>query len=330
MAMSEQSPREPLAFIVGMGRSGTTWLSASLNCHADVAVIGETAFWGRHFVSPGRDGTVRADGARRAIERILSGSPNVILWQANEAEKNAFRRKMESHVFAEFDPEGQRYTPRDIFLLVCRVITQLEGKREFIEKTPHHLIWYDRIVRAFPKARFIICLRDAYSCMLSYKHQGDRKAGPAQQTFKHLYHPVGYAIVWKSSMKAAMELKQRFPSLCFLVRYEDIENGPGQILERVQAFLGITPNVVPLKPINSSFVTSPKPNLDAADIFWMNLLAGRYIDEYGHSRLRAPFKPLIIFASFLKLPVWALRVIMIRVRDSETNLMKYFLRWLFP
>ena len=45
---SGQVPR----FIVGMGRAGTTWLSKCLNEHPDVAVFGETLFWGRGFMQP--------------------------------------------------------------------------------------------------------------------------------------------------------------------------------------------------------------------------------------------------------------------------------------
>ncbi len=41
-----------LGFIVGMSRSGTTWLSNSLNAHPSVAVFGETGFWGKMYIVP--------------------------------------------------------------------------------------------------------------------------------------------------------------------------------------------------------------------------------------------------------------------------------------
>ena len=43
-------------FICGMSRGGTTWLGNCLNEHPNVAVFGESLYWGRNYKEPAKDG----------------------------------------------------------------------------------------------------------------------------------------------------------------------------------------------------------------------------------------------------------------------------------
>ena len=44
------------AFICGMSRGGTTWLGHCLNQHPEVAVFGESLYWGRNYIEPAHNG----------------------------------------------------------------------------------------------------------------------------------------------------------------------------------------------------------------------------------------------------------------------------------
>jgi len=58
-------------FLLGMARSGTTWLGRTLAEHPEVAVFGESSFFGRLYVPPGPDGMYgdRELARVRAIQR---------------------------------------------------------------------------------------------------------------------------------------------------------------------------------------------------------------------------------------------------------------------
>lgn len=320
-------------FIVGMSRAGTTWLSKCLNEHPEAAVFGETAFFGRGYVEPNSHGLYDSHHLQRVrgwlgdcrwIRQMTTPGPGALKHITLES----LPRMMDA-VFAEVQPP---IAPADLFQRICRAVASAEGKSIVIEKTPHHVNWIDRILAAMPMARFVIMLRDPYSFMLSYKHQGDRKANEVRKRFAMRYHPFGCAIVWRGSMRAASAAVAGQPRHALLVRFEDIATHPWDELNRVLEFLQFKPAELAgrVPADNTSFPEGDRPALRGDDLFWMNLLARREIRQYGTRLQRSPREPLRVIWSIIVLPFWAIRNLLDLRKIIAGPMWRYLWRWIAP
>lgn len=331
---SRSSNREiEIAFIVGLPRAATRWLCKCLNEHPDAAAFGEMRFWGRWYVKPSPDGRYAPEQLRRVLDLMR---PGICVNRYSDDQPGSLRHVREA-TFSElldraFPDLNERLTPAEVFRRVLHEIGRTEGVSLVLEKTPHHLNWIERIVTAIPEARFVIMVRDPYSFMLSYKHQGDRKSERVQRSYQQRYHPLLGAVVWRSSMISAMAARQRLPQQTHTISQEDLKENPEVVLTELQKFLGL--DVHPLAGrvpvVNSSFPDGKRPELSAADIFWMNRVAGRMIRKSGYPMRRTPFRPWEILWSILVLPVWAVRNLLSMRRIVEGSVIAYCWRWLRP
>jgi len=331
----ERSPSATLAgFIVGMSRAGTQWMCKCLNEHPDVAAFGESKFFGRHYVEPAEDGLYH-EAQLGAMRRRLLEHGSFIHSTTGTGPGTLKRLSMagvEGLVAQTFPVDGEPLLPGEAFRRLAQAVAKVEGKPLAIEKTPHHLNWTDRMLAAVPEARFIVMVREPYSFMLSWRHQGDRFEERIRRAFARRYHPAAIAMIWKTSMRAATGAVARRPDRMLLVRFEDLRADPHATLERVQRFLGL--RVVNLAeavpPDNTSFPGGRRPDLHAEDIFWMNRIAGSAIRAHGYSLRRTPFGPLRIAWSSIRLPWWAVRnYLSLRSRVAGSTF-GYLLRWLRP
>ena len=320
-------------FIVGMSRAGTTWLTKCLNEHPSVAAFGETAFWGRKYVSPERDGcytpqqlTQVMGGLRNLPIQPVSDSPSS--QQTTGVLKSVSRENLGELVGAALQGSEEPLTPAQVFQRVAERIVRAERKAIAIEKTPHHLNWIDRIAHALPEAKFVILTRGAYDFMLSYKHQGDRKPPPIRRRFQRLYHPAVCALLWRGYARSALRAHAKYPDRTLLIRFEELVNGPAATLRQIQQFLTLDPaklhSTVP--PANSSFPAGERPILAADDIMWMNMIAHAEIQRLGTSPQKTPFRPDALAWSTLKLPWWTLRNAF-ALNANSTSMPSYVWRW---
>lgn len=341
MSTSELNSRESETiprFIVGMSRAGTTWLGKCLNEHPEVAVFGETSFWGRWYVTPNKDGMYDRAQTETIIRRLKKNGTCVQAFAGEDPGtlQTLTRNNVGAFLDRVFPEIPDSIKPVDLFVQLGNAIAQSEGATCFIEKTPHHVNWLDRIIREMPGARFILMMRDPYAFMLSYKHQGDRKKKDNRWKYQWKNHPLGTAMVWRGYMRSINEARRNWPEQTYLIRFEDIAEGAGgveEVLGEVQRFLQITPRSgleKRVSPDNTSFPGGGRPVLRGEDLFWMKLMARKQLAEAGYTLRHVPFQPLRIGVSILLVPLWFLRQYIHLRKRTGGSWFAYVWSWLKP
>lgn len=318
--------------IVGMSRAGTTWMAKCLNEHPVAAVFGETLFWGRGYIEPSADGTYDGAQLSQVLNRLKSGGVSAMVGDGPGALKKVNKQNWPAVIDRVLSSEHAPLTPAQVFLRTAEALAEAEGKQVGIEKTPHHLNWIGRILKALPDARFVVMIRDPYSFMLSYKHQGDRKVEHTRKAFERLYHPLLCALIWRGYMRSTRAALDQYPRQILLIKTQQIKRSPQEVLDQVQRFLELP--VVPLAeavpPDNTSFPAGERPSLQAEDLFWMNRLNRKLIQQGGFAVQATPARPLRIIKSVLVLPFWSFSMLLDLRSKVPGSLFGYIRRWLFP
>lgn len=297
-------------FIVGMSRAATRWVGKCLNEHSQAAVFGENQFWGKQYREPGASGGYTA----KDIKAILAHQRDGRMVNAYAGQGPGFMRVVNrdnigeilERAYADLD---EPVLPGELFKAACAAIAEAEGKRVAIDKTPQDIYWVERILSFLPEARFVSMMRDAYGFMLSYKHQGDRKPDRIKREFERLYHPISCALIWRAYVRASQRAVDAHSDRVIIVRFDEVRADPASVLARVQEHFDL-----PVEPLqdrvpadNTSFPGGKRPQLRGAEVFWMNLINRRLMQQAGFEPMRARFDPWGVLVSLVKLPVWMLR-----------------------
>ena len=176
-----RSPDDPAAprldFVLGLPRSGSTWLGRALGRHPEVAVFGETCFFGRLYVEPRKDGLYGAEELER-VRRIQRARD----WETTTTDRTSWeppwraRRVRGARGRRDCGARRPPVAPHDVLSAIATAVAARGSKPRAIEKTPQHVHWLPRVAASFPEARFVLTIRDPYEYMASYKRLG-RRAG---------------------------------------------------------------------------------------------------------------------------------------------------------
>lgn len=310
------------AFIVGMPRGGTTYLSKLINTHKDIVSAGESLYWGRNFVSTG-DNLYGPEIVDKIKHDFKFGNWGFRL-------KDDERQKLQVLLDEEFDKLVLPCTPEKPFDALATAFCRLYDKSIFIEKTPHHINWVGRIRKYYPDTKFIVAIRDPYDFMLSYKFQGLQKNQHTRDVHKKIYHPISCAIVWKKNYLSIKKLKQNLSAdkIC-IMDVKDLKSG--ESTSKLEDFLEI--NHGELQVIgqdNSSFVNRDKETfvLSGIDIFWMNVVAGKEIADSGYTKKSQFPNPFMLLVSVLILPVKFYNSIVILKKNNTKSMGSYLLSYI--
>jgi hypothetical protein len=300
---SRTTPASPhVDFLVGTARSGTTWIGRVLSHHPDLAVFGETSFFGRLYVSPRSDGLYGRRELRAVIETQVGRDWRATTRDTEDVLSAASYAVLVREAVAALEPP---IAPVDVFLTIAGVVARSEGKRRVLEKTPHHVHWLAEIADLFPDARFVLAVRDPYEFVVSLRHQGNRLSARTDRLLDAPWrHPLIAALAWRGYMRSMERALERCPNRIHVVRTEDLRLQPRSAVDRIQAFLGLEAAELPvdLPPINSSFAVATMPPLRGEDLFWLNLVAGSLITRFGYEAPPTARESLRTLASALTAP----------------------------
>ena len=238
----------PPFFIVGHGRSGTTWLELTMNSHPEIACKGSGMFFGRDMP---------LYGDQRALPTALANTGDLKTWhdmRPNYWSRNTFEEDLPGLTKALAD-----YT--------MGAELAESGKSLAGDRTPHYVSYLEELHELYPEAKVIHVIRDGRDVAISNIHaiwQNARDKGgpvdlePEVQRKRDAYLEdrkkffengesifTGYRInqlseSWRDAVNKGREDGRRlFGNRYTEVRYEDLLDDPHAELERLFGFLGV-------------------------------------------------------------------------------------------
>jgi LPS sulfotransferase NodH len=196
-----------VVFIVGAPRSGTSWLNWMLTSHPSIVGGPESNFFTLGFAE--------------------------LLKKYERSRKNNWPHSGLHHYL---NPEDLQTSILQFWDTVfSRHISEKPEASILIEKTPKHGSYIPEILRLFPNAKFIHCLRNSEDCVASHLR--------ATQTWSQDIGPkstIKAAKLWK---RRVSEINHAFSKLpegnCIVTRYENLKENTEFELKEIFNWLGV-------------------------------------------------------------------------------------------
>jgi hypothetical protein len=125
----------------------------------------------------------------------------------------------------------------DFFDKGIRTLSEKNGNRKFIEKTPQHITRLPFLLKHFPNAKFLHVVRDGRDCFCSAKGHPHI---PQNKSVKR------FAKYWKKCVVCPIKVKSVGKMLT--LRYEDFCSKPKEQLQMIMDFLGYPLQDIQLDP----------------------------------------------------------------------------------
>jgi hypothetical protein len=204
-------------FIVGAPRSGTTLVRDLVDCSPDVSLLVEELQILPQLIAMASKGC-----GWEQMEKVLAGSAHGTLRRAAGTwpAKSVFERELGAST-------GSRLLDKLLVLLAQR--GDSAQVRYVGEKTPENIAHLDAITRQWPDARLLFVARDPRATVNSMHRSWGRSI-------------VRAADIWRRSAGEWRRWSERRgPSLCHMVRYEDLLRDPRGELSKIFGWLGVEP-----------------------------------------------------------------------------------------
>lgn len=215
-------------FVVGCGRSGTTFLTKELGRITDEKIYSipyETAFFIDTYENGNLENTKKLDNTIRKMlyrEYIVNNYP-------------AIHEKVKKQ-FSTFSEKTYANLLRALGIVLSQE-DKLPIPDIIVEKTPTHLLHTHKIFQEFPDTKLIILERNPLSVIASAIRYGINrlKLLPIPQSHKIL---AQYWEWLRNREKSKSLLKQIPPHQVLFVRYEELVKHPNRVLQDINQLLG--------------------------------------------------------------------------------------------
>ncbi len=279
----------PVVFIVGCQRSGTTLLHRLMNANPHLAVVHESRWVPGLFEQ--RIGLTPEGDVTRDLISLLLDNPRFVTMDLERADLEGLLAN------------GKPVSYSNFMTGVYDLYGKKHGKNLVGDKTPSYVRSIPTLHHLWPEAKFVHIIRDGRDVCLSATNW--KSGGELRRRFVPLHdEPVTTTAVWwdwlvRSGREAGETLP---PDLYREVRYESLVSNPAEECEALCEFLGI--------PYDDAMVRfhegkeRPKPgrsaknawlrvtpglrdwttDMAAGDIERFESAAGELIDELGYER----------------------------------------------
>lgn len=211
-------------FVLGLQRSGTTWLANLISSHADMTSIGSADHQGihesiffSHFARSYGDLEDQQNYSRFMRDfccsdyYVLSGLPPGWLHDRHPA----------------------NYA--DAFQWLMDEVARRRGARGWVEKSPHHTLLGDELSRIYPKARFVCVIRDYLDMIRSRLWAYGREPLPYPERIYQIARACAVNSLYERYLRRFCRDNKR----ALLVFYQDLKSSKTSEINRVFDFLGL-------------------------------------------------------------------------------------------
>lgn len=214
-------------FVLGLQRSGTTWIGNLLAAHKRVAAVTDT----RHH------------GIHESI--FFSHFARVWDWSSPEqrhAALTAFLQSDYGRLAALDDKEVAQLfriaSPFEAFRFTMDCVAARKGACAWVEKSPHHMRHAERIAAALPDARFVLIRRDSVSLVASRRRAyGRRQASGAADILRVIRGAIANAYY----RKLLTRFHRRHRGRAVMLDYGDVKAHEATAVAGLLADLGLPP-----------------------------------------------------------------------------------------
>ncbi len=264
----EPLPSLKPVYIVGMPRSGTTWLAWLLAQHPSVAVLHQSGlfycfehvqkWWTRDIDFSRWD---RKEGRPPSEDGLYNVSSTAKLLSREAL--HAYCRSMGAHIYGELAPKT-------------------DGLKVVVEQTPEHMALAPFIEAVLPEACFLHLMRDPRAVYVSMREAVSSWADPGSFPTS----PIQTAAAWKRSARLGGELRAR-TSNYHLVRYETLHSdGPAE-LERIFRWLELETDLASCeRAVEACRIENLRAKTAAAQGFFRRGSPAAWREELSSSTLR--------------------------------------------
>lgn len=270
--------REPPVILVGLPRSGSSFLSDILSQIDDWYVFDDLYLY-REAKAIGADkGCLSEAQLDRLLyflgwqirARIQFGTfsvPNMSMEDV-DAMDEALRTLY----------KNERVTWSELLEEWMLRLAHNQGCRRWGYKAPQDFLHTDILNSAFPGLKYIFIQRDPRAMMRSLKYVHDNDGNPKQ------YHPLVYSLYWKSCAQKMAVMREQGDEF-LLVRFEDLISRTADVAEDIAAFLDSPMSKeLEIKQNNSSFHNKKKQELTSTEVWLIEKVAGEYLQAGGYEK----------------------------------------------
>ena len=258
-----------LVVVVGLPRSGSTFLSHILSCLDGLFVLGDLYCVQRAQVLRCHGPLTREQldafvdflgrRTRVAIRHRTLFEPLPMTFDDVEVLCSVVRA-----VFG-----GKEVTWPELVDEFLTRLARFHGRKRWGYKTPQDWHHIELLSTLFPKVQFILLMRDPRDVMASFKFNRGEDGHPGQ------YHPLAYIYYWMMAIPTVIGTCSRLGIPLCVIRFEETVNNPESIADRLGAFLH-TSLVRPIsrsRP-NTSFRSCARKSITPTEIFLCQEIAG--------------------------------------------------------
>ncbi|MCP4266929.1 MAG: sulfotransferase [Candidatus Brocadiaceae bacterium] len=238
-------------FIVGPPRSGTTLTAKILGRHSRLFMPGETHFFDDIYYYKKKLG----DPQEHESMEMVTNKLMTIYERYNEPLDQIRLNKLSSDNSFVQEMKSTCNDYCEIYTYFMERQMRHEGKSRWGNNTPRDIFNVDAILSFYPKAKFIICVRDVRDYLLSYQNKWRITSNDNVQRLKKLYHPVVTTLLWKSSVRLLPNIRAKIPEENLLVIcYEELVRKPEETVHKICRMLEeeFEPNMLDVDNNNSS------------------------------------------------------------------------------
>lgn len=327
-------------FIVGTPRSGTTLMAKILGQHSRIFMPGETHFFDDIYSRRNEFG----DPPNSKSIKIIISLLKTLYGRYNEPADQERVTNLFKNTSTQLENQisvGNSY--EEILSLFMENQAGQLGKARWGNNAPRDLFHIDDIIKFYPNAKVIVCIRDMRDFLLSYKYKW--RATPIEYVdrLKTLYHPVTTSLLWKSSMRRVLAISEYVPERnLVIVRYEDLVTQPARIIQEMCDVIGekFEPNMLSIKDNNSStpgqlagiFTSSIgrwHTGLSSEEAWIAQCIAGKELERTGYRCERLKVNYMKVAYSLFSFPLALGRALYVN-RGTRGPLLPYLRRRVAP